>query len=203
MNHQYRPRIAIIGRFAETTSALRYRGVVNARALLEAVWDAGGDPFTLLPVTGVHWGERLGGFDGMLLPGGGDIDPARYDKTWSVNDDIIALYRRLFTEILAGVTAGRLAHGGVVDRQAAGRAFATGTGGGQGRYDMMPLTRVGTVESLPPPTPKLSDLVDGHDQPKHPQRARPGDSARRGRRRRGAPAGHRAGSVPGWSLLLR
>jgi len=24
---------------------------------------------------------------------------------------------------------------------------------------------------LPPPTPKLSDLGDGHDQPKHPQRA--------------------------------
>lgn len=87
MNHQYRPRIAIIGRFAETTSALRYRAVVNARALLEAVWDAGGDPFTLLPVTGVHWGERLGGFDGMLLPGGGDIDPARY--TGEARDDAI------------------------------------------------------------------------------------------------------------------
>lgn len=80
MNHQYRPRIAIIGRLAETTSALRFRAVVNARALLEAVWDAGGDPFTLLPVKNVNWGERLGGFDGMLMPGGGDIDPARYTE---------------------------------------------------------------------------------------------------------------------------
>lgn len=80
MNREYRPRIAIIGRLAETTSALRFGAVVNARALLEAVWNAGGDPFTLLPVTNVNWGERLGGFDGMLLPGGGDIDPARYTK---------------------------------------------------------------------------------------------------------------------------
>ncbi len=80
MNHVYRPRIAVIGRFAESTSALRSRAVVNARALLEAVWNAGGDPFTLLPVKGVNWGERLGGFDGMLLPGGGDVDPARYTR---------------------------------------------------------------------------------------------------------------------------
>jgi len=80
MTHVYRPRIAVIGRFAESTSALRYRAVVNARALLEAVWNAGGDPFTLLPVGDVMWGERLGGFDGILLPGGGDIDPARYTK---------------------------------------------------------------------------------------------------------------------------
>lgn len=49
-----RPRIAILGRFAETTSALRYRAVVNARALLEAVWAAGGDPVTLLPVAGAE-----------------------------------------------------------------------------------------------------------------------------------------------------
>lgn len=80
MNQQYRPRIAVIGRLAKTTSALRYRAVVNARALLEAVWNAGGDPFTLLPVKSVNWGERLGGFDGLLLPGGGDIDPARYTR---------------------------------------------------------------------------------------------------------------------------
>ncbi|MEO7121596.1 MAG: gamma-glutamyl-gamma-aminobutyrate hydrolase family protein [Lacisediminihabitans sp.] len=80
MNRVYRPRIAVIGRFAESTSALRSLAVVNARALLESVWNAGGDPFTLLPVKNVNWGERLGGFDGMLLPGGGDLDPARYTR---------------------------------------------------------------------------------------------------------------------------
>jgi putative glutamine amidotransferase len=76
-----RPRIAIVGRLAESTSALRYAAVVNARALLESVWAAGGDPITLLPVAGSDWAERLSGFDGMLLPGGGDIDPARYGET--------------------------------------------------------------------------------------------------------------------------
>lgn len=80
MNKQYRPRIAILGRLAETTSALRYGAVVNARALLGAVWAAGGDPFTLLPVENVDWADRLGGFDGLLLPGGGDVDPARYSR---------------------------------------------------------------------------------------------------------------------------
>lgn len=89
MNNRNRPRIAIVGRLAETSSALRYRAVVNARALLEAVWAAGGDPITLLPVEGADWTERLSGFDGILLPGGGDIDPRRYgqgEQTDSIYD---------------------------------------------------------------------------------------------------------------------
>ncbi len=76
-----RPRIAILGRFTESASALRYRGLVSPRALLEAVWAAGGDPVTLLPgdsPDALDWTQRLAGFDGVLLAGGGDIDPARY-----------------------------------------------------------------------------------------------------------------------------
>jgi putative glutamine amidotransferase len=76
-----RPRIAIPGRFTDSASALRYRGVVGARRLLEAVWAAGGDPVLLLPATGsdaLNWAERMHGFDGVLLPGGGDINPSRY-----------------------------------------------------------------------------------------------------------------------------
>lgn len=76
-----RPRIAILGRFTETASALRYRGLVSSRALLEAVWAAGGDPVTLLPgdtPDALDWAQRLTGFDGVLIAGGGDIDPARY-----------------------------------------------------------------------------------------------------------------------------
>ena len=75
-----RPRIAIVGRFAASTSALRFAAVVNARALLEAVWAAGGDPVTLLPVEGADWTQRLVGYDGVLLPGGGDLDPAAYGE---------------------------------------------------------------------------------------------------------------------------
>ena len=76
-----RPAIAIPGSFTESASALRYRGVVAARTLLEAVWAAGGDPHVLLPAQGpgaLDWAERLRGMDGVLLPGGGDINPDRY-----------------------------------------------------------------------------------------------------------------------------
>lgn len=76
-----RPRIALLGRFTESASALRYRGVVSARALLESIWLAGGDPVTLLPgisPDAIDWATRLRGFDGVLLCGGGDIHPRRY-----------------------------------------------------------------------------------------------------------------------------
>ncbi|MBI1350893.1 MAG: gamma-glutamyl-gamma-aminobutyrate hydrolase family protein [Actinomycetales bacterium] len=76
-----RPVIAVPGRFTESASALRYRGVVAARKLLEAVWAAGGDPHVLLPADGADafdWASRLRGVDGVLLPGGGDVNPRRY-----------------------------------------------------------------------------------------------------------------------------
>ncbi len=76
-----RPKIAILGRFTESASALRYRGVVTSRALAEWIWAAGGDPITLLPGNdpdALNWAERLAGVDGVLMPGGGDIRPTRY-----------------------------------------------------------------------------------------------------------------------------
>lgn len=81
MFSEYRPRIAISGRFSESAAALRHAAVVSPRALLTAVWEAGGDPVTLLPAPGTAAGQiasRLRGYDGMLLPGGADINPAWY-----------------------------------------------------------------------------------------------------------------------------
>lgn len=75
-----RPRIAILGRFAESTSATRMAGVVNARRLLEMVWAAGGEPITLLPVADSNWDERLSIIDGVLMPGGADVDPRAYGQ---------------------------------------------------------------------------------------------------------------------------
>jgi putative glutamine amidotransferase len=72
-----RPLIAIPARFSATTSALRYAAEVNARALIEAVWRAGGEPVGIHPAeTGTE--ARLARFDGLLLPGGGDLAPHRY-----------------------------------------------------------------------------------------------------------------------------
>ncbi|MEH0416648.1 gamma-glutamyl-gamma-aminobutyrate hydrolase family protein [Streptomyces sp. B21-083] len=75
-----RPLIAIPARFSATTSALRYAAEVNARALIEAVWRAGGEPATIHPADPAHHGvaARLARFDGVLLPGGGDLAPYRY-----------------------------------------------------------------------------------------------------------------------------
>ncbi|WP_298556121.1 gamma-glutamyl-gamma-aminobutyrate hydrolase family protein [Streptomyces luteogriseus] len=72
-----RPLIAVPARFSATTSALRYAAEVNARALIEAVWRAGGEPAGIHPAdTGTA--ARLARFDGVLLPGGGDLAPSRY-----------------------------------------------------------------------------------------------------------------------------
>ena len=75
-----RPRIALIGRFTNSASALRYGGVVSSRALLESLWDAGADPITLLAAAESDWKQRLQGYQGVLLAGGGDINPARYGQ---------------------------------------------------------------------------------------------------------------------------
>ncbi|MFG2727236.1 gamma-glutamyl-gamma-aminobutyrate hydrolase family protein [Streptomyces canus] len=72
-----RPLIAIPARFSATTSALRYAAEVSARALVEAVWRAGGEPASIHPAAG-DVPARLARFDGVLLPGGGDLAPHRY-----------------------------------------------------------------------------------------------------------------------------
>ncbi|MEV0257799.1 gamma-glutamyl-gamma-aminobutyrate hydrolase family protein [Streptomyces sp. NPDC050732] len=73
-----RPLIALPQRYAATTSALRYAAVVTARALAEAVFRAGGEPFMMLPGPPDEAAERLSRCAGLLLPGGGDIAPWRY-----------------------------------------------------------------------------------------------------------------------------
>ncbi|MBU6144420.1 MAG: type 1 glutamine amidotransferase [Acidobacteria bacterium] len=75
-----RPRIAIVGRFTEHASAIRSLGVVSSRRLLEAVWVAGGEPITFLPVENPNWEERLQGIKGVLIPGGGDVNPKWYGE---------------------------------------------------------------------------------------------------------------------------
>ncbi|GEC05061.1 gamma-glutamyl-gamma-aminobutyrate hydrolase [Streptomyces spinoverrucosus] len=75
-----RPLIAVPARFSATTSALRYAAEVNARALIEAVWRAGGEPASIHPAD-AEVADRLRRFDGVLIPGGGDLAPHCYGAT--------------------------------------------------------------------------------------------------------------------------
>ncbi|GAA2439005.1 gamma-glutamyl-gamma-aminobutyrate hydrolase family protein [Actinomadura vinacea] len=73
-----RPLIALPARFSARASALRYAAEVAARALVEAVWRGGGEPFVMHPADPADVAGRLARCDGVLLPGGGDLHPRHY-----------------------------------------------------------------------------------------------------------------------------
>lgn len=75
-----RPVIAIPSRFSASASALRYAAVVTARALADAVYRAGGEPFMMHPTGADEAAQRLALADGLLLPGGGDLAPSTYGE---------------------------------------------------------------------------------------------------------------------------
>jgi putative glutamine amidotransferase len=114
-----RPLIAIIGRRATTSSVLRFSGTIAAEAVCDAVLRAGGEPVVL------HGGDRaavaevparLARFDGVCLPGGGDLNPARYaqppDARSETPDDLqdefdLAVIRTVLGgAVLGGAVAG-------------------------------------------------------------------------------------------------
>lgn len=88
-----RPLIAVPARFSASASALRYGADVTARALVDAVYAAGGEPLVVHPVASgarVDVDEvaaRLWFADGLLLPGGGDL-AAR----WSAQEPHVTQY---------------------------------------------------------------------------------------------------------------
>ena len=78
-----RPLVAVVGRRAATVPILRFSATLAAEAVCEAVWAAGGEPVVLHgPAAGPADGlvDRLARFDGVLLPGGADLDPERYGQ---------------------------------------------------------------------------------------------------------------------------
>ncbi len=82
-----RPLIAIPARFSESASALRYRAEVLPRTLLAAVHAAGGEPLAVHPSGDLDVAERLAFADGIVLPGGGDLD-----ARWTGQDAHPTLY---------------------------------------------------------------------------------------------------------------
>lgn len=78
-----RPFIVVPGRRAQQVSGIRYSGTIVAEAIAEAVWAAGGEPVVLHGPDGdpgVDAAARLQRFDGVLFPGGTDLDPRCYGQ---------------------------------------------------------------------------------------------------------------------------
>ncbi|WP_125099455.1 gamma-glutamyl-gamma-aminobutyrate hydrolase family protein [Leucobacter chromiireducens] len=74
------PRIAVPGMWSRQIHGLRFDGSAVATAVLRSVVRAGGEPLTLFAEGPTAAAERLRGMDGLLLPGGFDLDPARYGQ---------------------------------------------------------------------------------------------------------------------------
>ncbi len=76
-----RPLVAVVGRRAAQVPILRFSATLAAEALCEAVWSAGGEPVILhgpaAPLAELPL--RVARFDGVLLPGGADLAPSRYE----------------------------------------------------------------------------------------------------------------------------
>lgn len=75
------PKIAITGMWSNKIHGLRHDGNAVAAQVLRSVIRAGGEPLTLFAESGLSSDARLAGFDGLLVPGGADVDPARYGQT--------------------------------------------------------------------------------------------------------------------------
>jgi putative glutamine amidotransferase len=98
--------------------------------LAEAVWQAGGEPLTMLPVADSDWASRMDGIDGVLMPGGADLNPRLYgqepesDELYGIDDlqdsaDLSltkwALEQKLpFLAICRGLQVVNVAYGGTL-----------------------------------------------------------------------------------------
>lgn len=73
-----KPLIAVPGMASAKIQGLRFSGTVVANAVLESIVRAGGEPVIVSPVADIDIWDRV---DGIVLPGGSDINPARYGAT--------------------------------------------------------------------------------------------------------------------------
>lgn len=63
---------------SSSIAGLRRSGTVAAERVLESVYRAGGEPVILYHGDPAEFAHRLRALDGVVLPGGNDIDPGRY-----------------------------------------------------------------------------------------------------------------------------
>ncbi|CAB4702700.1 MAG: gamma-glutamyl-gamma-aminobutyrate hydrolase family protein [Actinobacteria bacterium] len=76
------PLIAVAGRIGARGKVSRLEVSFAGRRYLDAVIRAGGEPVTIAPreLSDEFAAQILGRFDGLLLMGGSDVDPAMYDQ---------------------------------------------------------------------------------------------------------------------------
>ncbi|MGV9867127.1 gamma-glutamyl-gamma-aminobutyrate hydrolase family protein [Rhodococcus koreensis] len=80
-----RPLIGIASMRSPRVDGLRFSGFTASANVVEAVFRAGGDPVILPPVTSSQQ-HALHHFSAIVLPGGRDMDPARYHADAGVSD---------------------------------------------------------------------------------------------------------------------
>ena len=77
----HRPLIVIPAMRSPQVSGLRREGYVMAQRIADCVLRAGGEPLLLAPLDPNVALGRLDAFDGVLIPGGRDVDPALYSDS--------------------------------------------------------------------------------------------------------------------------
>ncbi|MHA7179368.1 gamma-glutamyl-gamma-aminobutyrate hydrolase family protein [Arthrobacter sp. MDB2-24] len=84
------PLIGVTGMWANSVHGLRFDGLAAAIEVLRSIVRAGGEPVILFPGSETDPDERYDALDGVVVPGGADVDPTRYgaqaDATTKVTD---------------------------------------------------------------------------------------------------------------------
>ena len=78
-----RPLIAVPAMWSAKIQGLRYSGSVVANAVLAGIARAGGEALVIPPGSEFASWDRI---DGIVVPGGADIDPARYGRVADEHD---------------------------------------------------------------------------------------------------------------------
>lgn len=73
-----RPLIGVPGMWSAKVQGMRFAGTAVAVQVLRSIDRAGGEAVILFPGSSESAAEQLARVDGMVFPGGADIDPRRY-----------------------------------------------------------------------------------------------------------------------------
>lgn len=102
-----RPLIGVPGMWSGKVQGMRFAGVAVAVEVLRSIDRAGGEPVVLFPGSSEGARGQLSRLDGVVLPGGADVDPKRYglepdEHFWAADYDGQDAYE---AEVLAAALA--------------------------------------------------------------------------------------------------